>query len=284
VRAGSLDQATEQKGQAGQGTLISSNPRDNYRIMGAYPVPTDRFQIIFRTRWSATARRGDGPGAPTPSPRARRDVDGGRGAEDDRQGRRDRRLLTRLPLATDFFKVIEDDLLDDGALGIDSRRWICSILRQLPLRASQEELRRLVTANREWYIDQLLRLDTPNRPDAATAPAKADATIAGLFTGWREPVMRRAAPSGEVVREVGVPLRAMVAYLFGEVAKCFWMIRHPEQWIACIAASQRGDCCVEIDPARLPDREAMQREHEWDAVATGPSGWTLVEWLWRDAL
>jgi len=29
VRAGSLDQATEQKGIAGQGTLISSNPKDN---------------------------------------------------------------------------------------------------------------------------------------------------------------------------------------------------------------------------------------------------------------
>ena len=38
VRAGSLDQATEQKGRADQGTLISSNPRDNYRIMGTYHV------------------------------------------------------------------------------------------------------------------------------------------------------------------------------------------------------------------------------------------------------
>jgi len=47
VRAGSLDQATEQKGIAGQGTLISSNPRENYRVIGTYPVPTDRIQILF---------------------------------------------------------------------------------------------------------------------------------------------------------------------------------------------------------------------------------------------
>ena len=46
VRAGSLDQATEQKGRAGQGTLISSNPKENYRIIGTYPVPADRFQIV----------------------------------------------------------------------------------------------------------------------------------------------------------------------------------------------------------------------------------------------
>ena len=47
VRAGSLDQATEQKGKHGQGALISSNPRDNYRTIGVYPVPSDRFRMIF---------------------------------------------------------------------------------------------------------------------------------------------------------------------------------------------------------------------------------------------
>ena len=47
VRAGALDQATEQKGRPGQGTLISSNPRDNYRIIGTYPVPADRFHVLF---------------------------------------------------------------------------------------------------------------------------------------------------------------------------------------------------------------------------------------------
>ncbi len=34
VRAGALDQATEQKGEYSQGALISSNPRENYRILG----------------------------------------------------------------------------------------------------------------------------------------------------------------------------------------------------------------------------------------------------------
>jgi hypothetical protein len=47
VRAGALDQATEQRGRAGQGTLISSDPRDRYGILGAYPVPADRFRILF---------------------------------------------------------------------------------------------------------------------------------------------------------------------------------------------------------------------------------------------
>ncbi len=92
VRAGSLDQATEQKGRPGQGTLISSNPRDNYRIIGTYPVPTDRFRVIFpysvernrgAWRWSwgmyAENRR---PGHP---------ADVHTDPQDDRQGRRDRR-------------------------------------------------------------------------------------------------------------------------------------------------------------------------------------------------
>ena len=47
VRAGSLDQATEQKGKHGIGALISSNPRDNYTILGTFPVPTDRYTILF---------------------------------------------------------------------------------------------------------------------------------------------------------------------------------------------------------------------------------------------
>ena len=49
VRAGALDQATEQKGRASQGALISSNPRENYRIIGTYAVPTDRFRVALRS-------------------------------------------------------------------------------------------------------------------------------------------------------------------------------------------------------------------------------------------
>jgi len=109
VRAGSLDQATEQKGQAGQGTLISSNPRDNYRITGTYPVPTDRFHIIFpysidrdqsAWRWSSGAYAEAAGEGPLTTGETRKMT--GKVAEIAA-------ILTRLPLNTDFFKQIEDD-------------------------------------------------------------------------------------------------------------------------------------------------------------------------------
>ena len=90
VRAGSLDQATEQKGRAGEGALISSNPRDNFRILGTYPVPVERYQLLFpytvdrdreAWRWSGGIYAAD----PAPAPPDHR-----RGAQDDRQGRRNR--------------------------------------------------------------------------------------------------------------------------------------------------------------------------------------------------
>jgi hypothetical protein len=74
VRAGSLDQATEQKGLPGQGTLISSNPRDNYKILGTYPVPAERFHVIF----PYTVDRSPGPGR----------INHCRNAQADRQSRR----------------------------------------------------------------------------------------------------------------------------------------------------------------------------------------------------
>jgi hypothetical protein len=89
------------------------------------------------------------------------------------------------------------------------------------------------------------------RLDAREAGEKADATLASLFAGWRDPVLWRTTPAGEVMREEGVPLRAMVAYLFGEVAKNFHTVHHPEDWIEGVTLSQRGDRSVEIDPAQL---------------------------------
>jgi hypothetical protein len=117
------------------------------------------------------------------------------------------------------------------------------------------------------------------RLDAREADQKADTTLVSLFTGWREPVMRRGTPAGEVVRETGVPLRAMVAYLFGEVAKNFHLIHHPEDWIECVTLSQRGDRSVEIDPGRLPDRASMEREFDWEKGVAGPELMDL--WLER---
>ena len=268
VRAGSLDQATEQKGRAGQGTLISSNPRDNYRIVETYPVPTDRFQIIFpysverdrtawRWSWGAYAEvTGTGP------------LTAGETRKMTGKAAEIAAILTRLPLHTDYFKEVEEDLVSDGVLSRQSRAWISSVLLKLPIAASQEELRRQVFANRDWYVGQLVEV-LGLEPRAASA--KADAALESLFAGWRTPAWRHATP--------GVPLRAMVAYLFGEVAKNFYLIHHPEQWIECVTRSQRGDCCAEIDPARLPSREDMEAELDWERASAGPERLNL--WLER---
>ena len=101
--------------------------------------------------------------------------------------------------------------------------------------------------------------------------------IASLFSGWREPSLWRTTSAGEAVLEKGVPLRAMVAYLFGEVAKNFHFIRHPDQWIECVTHSQRGDRCLDIDLDRLPGREAMEREIDWEKGLSGPARLDL--WL-----
>ncbi|MFB3891812.1 MAG: hypothetical protein ACE15C_07290 [Phycisphaerae bacterium] len=274
VRAGSLDQATEQKGRAGAGTLISSNPRDNYRVLGTYDVPADRFRIIFpysvprdreAWRWSwgfyAESPR---PGALTTGEMRKMT---GKAAEIAA-------LLVRLPLATDFFTEIQDDLVEDGLLSEASRTWICSVLRQLPLAIRQDELRRRVEANRDWHIDQLVNSDQARKLDPDTAARQAEATIQGMFAGWRDPSQRHGTS-----RDEGVPLRAMVAYLFGEVAKNFYLIHHPQQWIECVRRSQRGDRCVEIDPQRLPGRAAMEGGLDWEAGATGAE--LLDRWLER---
>ncbi len=276
VRAGSLDQATEQKGRAGQGTLISSNPRDNYRIIGTYPVPAERFHVIFpysverdrsAWRWSWGFYAESAGSGPLTAGEARKMT--GKAAELAA-------LLTRLPLETDFFKQIENDLVSQGVLSAESRAWVCSILRQVPLCARQAELREQVMASRDWYVSQLAEV---HHLDASAAAQKADGTIAAMFAGWRDPVLRRETPSGEIVREEGVPLRAMLGYLFGEVAKNFYLIHHPDRWIEYITLSQRGDRCVEIDPGRLPPREAMEGVLDWERDLAGPE--LMEAWLDR---
>jgi CTP:molybdopterin cytidylyltransferase MocA len=274
VRAGSLDQATEQKGRAGQGTLISSNPKDGYRIMGTYKVPTDRFRIIFpysvdrdrdawRWSWGAYAEAaGDGP---LTTGETRKMT--GKTAEIAA-------VLTHLPLETDFFKQIEGDLVSDGLLSRASRAWICSVLRQLPLLVELEDLHEQITAHRDWCVGQLTGKDGL---DTAAAAHKADTLITSLFKGWREPVLRRTTPGGEILTERGVPLRAMVAYLFGEVAKNFHLIHHTDQWIEYVTRSQRGDCCVDIPADALPPREAMESQLRFEQGLKGPD--VLDRWL-----
>jgi MobA-like NTP transferase domain/GHMP kinases N terminal domain len=277
VRAGSLDQATEQKGRAGQGTLISSNPRDNYRILGTYPVPTGRFRILFpysvdrdqcawRWSWGAYAEAATGSG-PLTTGETRKMT--GKVAEIAA-------ILTQLPLDTDFFKQIEDDLVTEGQLSRASRDWICSILRKLPLLIEQDALQQRVRANRDWHIGQLMEV---HGLDSTAASQKADATLTSLFEGWRAPTRQRTTASGQVEQEGGVPVRAMVAYLFGEVAKCFHLIHHPEQWIEYTTRSQLGDRCVDIAADRLPSREAMEGELHWERDCAGPE--RMNRWLER---
>lgn len=276
VRAGSLDQATEQKGKHGQGTLISSNPRDNYRTIGVFPVPADRFRMIFpysvdrdreAWRWSGGAYAADATTSVPTTTEMRKLT--GKAAEMAA-------ILTGLPLNTDFFAWVEEDLVRDGAIGPEAERRIRGILRALPLRASEADLRALVLAGRDGLVAQWAAEPGVGAEEAA---ARADGAIATLFAGWRTPRLRRGLADGTVAEEVGVPLRAMVAYLFLEVARCFRMIRHPKEWIACVTRSQRGDRSFAIDPARLPSAEEMVRLADWERGLEGPA--LLDAWLER---
>jgi GTP:adenosylcobinamide-phosphate guanylyltransferase len=276
VRAGSLDQATEQKGRAGCGTLISSNPRENFRIIGTYPVPAERFHVIFpysverdreAWKWSWGAYAENSAHGRLTTAEIRKLT--GKAAEIAA-------LLIRLPLETDFFKPIEDDLVHDGELNRESRTWIASVLRQLPLLTSREELRQKLAENRAWYLGQLIET---TGIDPQTATQKADGTLASLFTGWRDPVLRRTTRSGEIREETGVPLRAIVAYLFAEVARNFHLIHHPDEWIESVTWSQRGDRSFDIDPDKLPPRADLESVLEWEHGVTGPE--LLNRWLER---
>ncbi len=276
VRAGSLDQATEQNGRAGQGTLISSNPRDNYRILGTYPFPAGRIGILFpysveRDRsawqwsWGAYAETAGGSALTTGEIRKMT----GKAAELAA-------ILLRLPLEVDFFKQIEEDLVSDGFLDPKNRAWIASLLRRLPLLATQQELRQLVSENRDSYACQIAN---STGLDERSALDKTDLTFAALFTGWRDPVLRRTTATGTLVEQPGVPLRAMVAYLFAEVAKNFRLIHDPDRWIEYVTLSQQGDRSVSIDPSRLPSHEAMEGSLEWERGTAGPALMNL--WLER---
>lgn len=276
VRAGSLDQATEQKGQSRIGTLISSNPRDSFRVLGTHRVPADRFKIIFpytveRDRdtwlWSWGAY-GETPCSARLTAGEIRKLTG-KAAEIAA-------ILLRLPFETDLFKQIEQDLLHDGALSSQSRAWVTDALRRLPVMVARDDLHRGVLDSRDWYIGELARAECLDRD---TATLRADGRLSALFAGWRNPVLRRATENGIVVEESGVPLRTMVAYLFAEVARNFRLIHDPDRWIDWITWSQRGDRSVEIDPERLPARDRMEQPHDWERGISGPQ--LLDLWLER---
>ena len=148
--------------------------------MGTYPVPTGRFRVIFpysverdraawRWSWGAYAEA-PGPGRLTTS-EVRKLT--GKAAEIGA-------LCIRLPVDTDWFKRIENDLLEDGALDLENRAWIATVLRQLPLLASKDELRRRCEENRAWYLTQLIEV---NGLDPNTATRTVDATLVSPFAG-----------------------------------------------------------------------------------------------------
>jgi hypothetical protein len=74
-------------------------------------------------------------------------------------------------------------------------------------------------------------------------------------------------------------LRAIVAYLFAEVARNFHLVHRPEEWIDCVTWSQRGDRSVDIDPERLAPRATLETSAEWEKGLDGPA--LLDRWLER---
>jgi len=266
VRAGSLDQATEQKGKHGQGALISSNPRDNYRTLGIFPVPTEHIHFLFpytvdrdreAWRWSA-GMYAAGPDSAAPTPPEIRKLTG-KAAELAAR-------LCQLPADQDFFMFMEEDLLRDGRLSPAALNRVYETLRRIPLLISRQDLRSRILGS----------LESENGADAVEREA---ASVDTLFSGWREPRLRRGCPDGSVAEEQGIPLRAIVAYLFVEVARCFRLIHEPDRWIGHITRSQRGDCCFEIAPENLPGADALLSEAEWERGLSGPE--RLEEWLRR---
>ncbi len=276
VRAGSLDQATEQKGVAGQGALISSNPRDNFRTLGVFPVPTDRIRVIFpytvdrdREAWQwSYGTFGESTNDPLPTTGEIRKLTG-KAAEMAA-------ILVGLPLDEDFFPHLEADLLRTGTLAPATAAWVADVLRQLPLRISREALGGRLQDRRDWMIDQWRAKRHATTPEAAR---QVDATLGSLLDGWREPLLRRPSRLGGFELEAGVPLRAIVAYLFGEVVKNARLLHDPDAWIETVTRSQGGDRLFDIDPAALPDADAMMDEAEWERGRNGPD--RLAQWLTR---
>ncbi len=239
-------------------------------------MPTDRFRVLFpysvdrdseAWKWSA------GVYAEAPEPRRLTTSEmrkmTGKAAELAA-------ILVRLPLEKDFFQEIESDLIERGVLSESKNQWVRDVLQQLPLRASQEELRSRLRENRQWYIEQLIE---SRKLSANAATEMADSTLDSLLLGWHDPLLRRTDSSGKVVEEIATPLRSMVGYLFGEVAKNCFLIHHPEQWIECVSLSQLGDRCFDIPVDSLPTKAAMLSELDWEKPFRGPG--LLEQWLQR---
>jgi CTP:molybdopterin cytidylyltransferase MocA len=266
VRAGSLDQATEQMGSATQGAIVSSNPRDGYGVLGRFAMPSDRIRILFpysvdrdreAWRWSGRAFAADGGSGVLTTGEMRKLT--GKSAEIAA-------MLLGYPLEQDFFEIVQPDLLASGTLSTKADAEVRRLLRGIPGLVSRKDLSDMLAAREGWLADQLARAGTP----AGEAAGHARRRIASLLEGWRDPL---------IAGRPGVPLRAVVAYLFAEVAKCFHLVHHPEDWIAGVTRSQAGDRWFIIDADALPSAAAMSRPLPWERNFEGPA--LLEEWLSR---
>jgi GTP:adenosylcobinamide-phosphate guanylyltransferase len=275
VRAGALDQATVQKGIASQGALISSNPHENYRIIKTFPVPTDRYRMLFpysvdrdreAWRWSmgCYARSRSEPQLTAAETRKLT----GKAAEIAA-------ILIGLPLDRTFFQELEHDLVEQGELSPSTALHVQDRLRSVPLCVSRSELGRLLGDRQSWYAHQLI---THRGLSSSAAQELAHTTVESLLDGWRDPRTARYV-AGEMILQTGVPLRAMLGYLYAEVVKNCYLIHHPESWIQCVGQSQRGDRCFDLEIHSLPDKQTMLRAQAWETSATK---WDLMErWLER---
>ncbi|MBQ6620513.1 MAG: NTP transferase domain-containing protein [Thermoguttaceae bacterium] len=266
VRAGALDQATVQKGEVGKGTLISSNPRDHYAVLGTFPVP-DNIQVIFPysaardtdalrycARFYAAEETGTS-GRLTPTETRKLT---GKAAELAA-------ILLRQPLDVDLFDEIKDELLRRGELSEPTRRMVCDKLLKIPLLIGKAQLRERVASELPFFTDEIARCQ---ELPFDQAEAKARRTIDSLFKGWRDPVFSYWE-NGAVIQRAGIPLRAMVAYLYAETAKNFYLIHHTDQWTKWVAASQRGDACFQIDPDTLPEAADLMVLQPFEQGAAG---------------
>ena len=140
VRAGSLDQATEQMGSATRGAVVSSNPRDGFRVLGRFAVPSERIRILFpytmdrdreAWRWSAGTFGADS-GEPALTTGEFRKLTG-KAAEIAA-------MILGIPIDEDLFKLVEADLLASGDLSPKADAAVRALLLGLPERVSRADL------------------------------------------------------------------------------------------------------------------------------------------------
>jgi hypothetical protein len=266
VRAGSLDQATEQMGSATQGAVVSSNPGDGFRVLGRFVVPSERIRILFpysmdrdreAWRWSVGTFGADGGALALTTGEFRKLT--GKASEIAA-------MLLGIPIDEDLFKLVEADLLASGELSPKVDASVRALLLRLPMQVSRADLDAGLAERENWLEGEIRRCGALH----SDAREQARRVLVSLLEGWREPVINGRR---------GVPLRAMVAYLFAEVAKCFHLVHHPDDWIGSVSRSQMGDRWFTVTPDRLPSREAMTRSLPWERHLEGPG--LMEEWLTR---